>query len=288
MSDVPDWDTFAMDTAFRNSLGATPLAARCEMLADIGYDATYLTLFHERDRADADRVAAVAADHGLDVTAVYDTLDASAPPDDPDTERLLDLADRTDCDLELAVDASDFDASDPAGDDDAVERVERLLDAAGDDVTVSLYPHLGNWLERVGDAVRLCERVDRSTLGVVFPAYHWYAVRGRNRDGPGLRPTLDRAALHLTSVNLCGSRWPPGAGAPTIEPLDAGELDNFAVLGALAAVGYDGPVGIQGYGDGGDAYAKLARSREALAAMRERLVAHPEWADLDRDRAIGP
>jgi sugar phosphate isomerase/epimerase len=277
-----------MDTAFRNSLGAYSLEARCEMLAELGYDATYLTLFHERDRADADRVAAVADDHGLDVTAVYDTLDATAPADDPDAERLLESAARTDCDLELAVEASDVAASDPAGDDDAVDRIEQLLDAAGEGVTVSLYPHLGNWLERVGDAVRLCERVDRPNLGVVFPAYHWYAVRGRNADGPGLQAILDDAAPHLTSVNLCGSRWPPGADAPTIEPLDAGELDNFAVLGALAAVGYEGPVGVQGYGDGGDAYAKLARSREALAAMRERLVAHPEWADLDADRAIGP
>ena len=89
--------------------------------------------------------------------------------------------------------------------------------------------------------------------------------------------------LHL--ANLCGSRrlgtGGAGTGLPaTIEPLDEGELDNFAVLGAPRAVGYAGPIGVQGYSVGGDAYAKLRRSLAALHDMQRRLDAHPDWAHL--------
>lgn len=269
---------FAMDTAFRHSLGTYPLETRCEMLAELGYDATYLTLFGERDWTDARRIADVARDHGLDVTGVYAGLDVAAPPDDPENRRVLDLADSLSGSavrgLEVPLSGGGaVAASDPAADDDAVAWLERLLDA-GDDLLVTLYPHVGNWLERVGDAVRLCERIDDPRLGAAFCGYHWYAVDGEAPD-----ERIEAAAPHLQSANLCGSRRRDGE--TTIEPLDAGELDNFVLLGLLRAAGYDGPVGIQGYSVGGDVYATLRRSLDALEDIERRVEAHPEWATID-------
>lgn len=268
---------FAMDTAFRHALGTYPLEARCEMTAELGYDATYLTLFGERDWDDAGRIADVASAHGLDVAAVYAGLDVSAPPEDPENRRVLDLAASLEgvrgLEVPLSASADGVENSDPAADDDAVAWLERLLDAATDDLAVSLYPHVGNWLERVEDAVRLCERVDDPRLGAVFCGYHWYAVDG---DAPDER--IRAAAPHLQSANLCGSSRRDGE--TTIEPLDVGELDNFLLLGLLRAAGYEGPVGVQGYSVGGDVYANLRRSLTALEDMERRVEEHPSWADV--------
>jgi hypothetical protein len=83
-------------------------------------------------------------------------------------------------------------------------------------------------------------------------------------------------------VNVCGSRRLDSPGGPpaTIEPLDEGELDNFALLGLLRAIDYRGPIVLQGYGVGGDVYAVLRRSLRAYRSMAARLAMHPEWADL--------
>jgi hypothetical protein len=116
---------------------------------------------------------------------------------------------------------------------------------------------------------------------LVFTGYHWYAV-----DGTNLSSQVTAAAPYLVLANLCGSRrFNNGSGLPaTIEPLDEGELDNFAVLGALKDQGYDGPVDIQGYSAGGDAYTKLKRSLVAFRGMDRRLQEHPAWARLRSPR----
>jgi hypothetical protein len=105
--------------------------------------------------------------------------------------------------------------------------------------------------------------------------YHWYAV-----EGSGLGPLLTRAMPYLKQVNLSGSRRSPlGFGqVATIEPLDTGEMDNFAVVALLNRLGYTGMLGYLGWDEGGDAYHKLDRSLRALKDMRTRVERHPGWA----------
>ena len=142
------------------------------------------------------------------------------------------------------------------------------LEAGGIDLAATTYLGPGRPLD--------CE-----TLGITFSGYHWYAV------GEETLTVLEDAAPYLVTANVCGSSRVDGSGpAATIEPLGAGELDNFALLGALAYAGYDGPIGIQGYSVGGDPYARLSRSFEALRSLEARLRAHPEWAAIDADRTI--
>ncbi len=64
----------------------------------------------------------------------------------------------------------------------------------------------------------------------------------------------------------------------TIEPLDSGELDNFAIVALLRRLGYAGMLGYLGWDEGGDAYNKLERSLLALKSMRKRAEEHPHWA----------
>ncbi len=125
--------------------------------------------------------------------------------------------------------------------------------------------------------MRLCRRLNHTQLGILFCGYHWYAVDGTNLTG-----ILEAAAPYLKQANLSGSRRNPhGFGnIATIEPLDEGELDNFALLGQLKKIGFQGMIGFQGWSEGGDAYLKLSRSLRAFRDMERRLKAHPHWAEL--------
>lgn len=273
---------YAMDTSFYTPLGAYDFDARCAMLAELGYDATYLTLWSEPAWRDVPRLAGVKERYGLDVTAVYATLDIAGADDHAGNNRVLRLLQTLDgCrTVELTVVSGDkaMRPSDPAGDAAAARWLRALLAVAERRaITLALYPHITHWLERSEDAVRLCRALDHPLLRAVFCGFHWYAV-----DGTGLPARLREAAPYLHLVNLCGSRRvAPGGGLPaTIEPLDEGELDNFAVLGLLREIGYQGMIGIQGYSVGGDVYAKLRRSLQALRNMERRLDAHPGWARL--------
>lgn len=276
----------AMDTSFYHSLGAYDFDARCEMLVELGYDATYLSAWSEPAWADVSRLATVHDRYGLDVAAVYATLDI-AHAGERENQRIVKLLETmAGCShLELSVRSSDelIAKSDPGGDKAASAWLERMLTIAADrEITISLYPHVNFWMERMADGVRLCRRMDHPRLRLVFPAYHWYVV-----DGTGLSEQLAEATPFLASANLCGSRrFNNGSGLPaTIEPLDEGELDIFAVLGALRATGYDGMIGIQGYSVGGDVYGKLKRSLTAFRDMERRLNEHPRWAELRPPRS---
>ncbi len=275
---------YAMDTGFYNTLGVYPFATRCAMLADLGYDATYLTLWDEPAWADLAELPRVPERYGLDVSAVFAELFIDAPDDDPGNRRVLELV-RTvegtrtiELTLRTLVMDQGFARSDPAGDAAARRVLEPIVRAAEDrGITLALYPHIWWWMERVEDAVRLCRVIDSPALRITFPAFHWYTV-----DGTALGERLAEAAPYLALVNISGSRrYDNGSGNPvTIEPLDGGELDLFALLGAVRDVGYRGPVGIQGYSVGGDVYANLRRSLAALRDIEDRLDRHPDWARL--------
>jgi sugar phosphate isomerase/epimerase len=274
-----------MDTSFHSSLGAYPFATRCEMLAELGYDATYLTLWDEASWADLGQIASVRERHGLDVAAVFADLFIDAPADHPGNARVMDLV-RTvegtrivELTLRTMEIGTPFARSAPDGDGAALRWLEPLVRVAAErGITLALYPHIYWWMERTEDAVRLCRTIDSPALRITFPAFHWYAV-----DGTGLTGRLAEAAPYLALVNVCGSsrRDASGGGMPaTIQPLDEGELDLFALLGAVRATGFRGPVGIQGYSVGGDAYARLRRSLAAFRDIEARLDAHPHWATL--------
>ncbi|MCG3147134.1 MAG: hypothetical protein PCFJNLEI_00571 [Verrucomicrobiae bacterium] len=274
------WRLFAMDTHFKHSLGTYEFDARCEMVKELGYDATYLSLLNEPAWNDLPRLASVKTKHDLDVAGVWLLLDGAGDDNHAGNLRVLRAIETTEgCDhFELSIRTSDttITRSDAAGDAAATRWLERLLTAADKrGATISLYPHINFWLERIEDAVRLCRQFNHPRLRAVFCGFHWYAVDGKN-----LGARLAEAQPFLRSVNLCGTRKLPEAKLPTIEPLDSGELDHFAVLGRLREIGYAGMIGFQGYGMGGDVYTNLQRSIRAFRDLEGRLQRHPNWAKL--------
>ncbi len=271
---------YAMDTSFWQSRPHYPFEVRCEILRDLGYDATYLSLRWEEDWQNLAKLAAVKAEYGLDVAGVYVVLELNQTPEDDNFQSIQKMIRELDgCrNVELAIrDSSGHCASsDTAGDDQASRLLEPLLATAlENDISISLYHHRNYWLERIEDSLRLIGRIGHPNLRAVFSALHWFGV-----DGKQLGQRLEAAAPHLTNVNICGCIKPPkGSTLPVgVTTLDAGDLDLFILLGHLRQLNFAGRVGLQGYSVGGDAYANLRRSIEAYRDMNARLEAHPHWA----------
>ena len=280
------WPAYAMDTGFYSRQGSYDFTARCEITKELGFDATYLTLWSEAAWADVPKLETVREEYDLDVAAIYCQLNLTAATVEQDVERVRDLIATTNAtrSIEIALMSDAFSPSDPAGDEAALALLEPLADAASErDITLLLYPHARYWLERTSDAVRLCRTMDRRNVRAIFPALHWYAVEG----GAGLPEILDEVAPFLGAVNICGSSIRPELvmGA-TFERLGEGELDAFDVLSQVRRVGFEGYIGLQGYSVQGDPYDNFRRSLETLRDIERRIEAHAGWADLDRSKPL--
>ena len=273
---------YAMDTYFRSSICRYPFDVRCEITRELGCEGTCLSLLDDRAWEELPLLPEAASRHGLNVTSVYMTFPLAEDDTDPQANRLLEVArtvQGTDTiEVALKTAGDELTRSDPAGDDLAARWLEKLLKiAAPRGITVALYPHLFFWMERVDDALRLLERLAHPHLRLSFAGFHWYAA-----DRKALPERIEAAAPYLHRVNLNGSR-PAPAGSKTpasIEPLDSGEMDNFALLALLRRAGFTGPIGLQGFSIGGDVYAQLARSVNALRDMQRRLAESPHWTEL--------
>lgn len=271
---------FAMDTCFSNSIvGTYPYEVRCEILSELGYDGIYVSLA-PWELQNASKMAATKEKYGIKVTAAYGGFDIAADEGNPSLEQVASLFDQLPdgCDVELSLSCSDssIGKSSPDGDGKAMGKLEKLLRIAENHKSkVCLYPHIGAWLERVEDGVRLCQKMNNPNLKVVFCGFHWYAA-----DGKGLAERIREASPYLGSVNMCGTRRGGNIGGCTIEPLDCGEMDNFALLGLLNSNGYNGRIGFQGYSVGGDVYEYLRRSIALFRNMEDRLERHPNWGQI--------
>lgn len=62
---------YAMDTCFDTPIGSYALGSQWAILAELGFDGGYLSLWDEASWADLDRVSTVARTHGLAVAGVY-------------------------------------------------------------------------------------------------------------------------------------------------------------------------------------------------------------------------
>jgi sugar phosphate isomerase/epimerase len=154
--------------------------------------------------------------------------------------------------------------SDPAGDERAVQIVQEIAGLDPEtDAEFLLYPHVANWIERLEDAVRLADQIDRPNVGVMFNLCHWLRVCP-DRD---YATRLKRAMPRLMAVSINGAdEWDTEPGwAKYIQPLGRGDFDMAKFLRTLRELGYRGPVGLQCYGIGGDAREHL---KESLAAWR--------------------
>jgi sugar phosphate isomerase/epimerase len=159
--------------------------------------------------------------------------------------------------------------SDPSVDAHAVKVLREMSDLARDSGSqLLLYPHVSCWVERIEDAVRVADKVDRPNVGVMFNLCHWLRV-DQQRD---YKPLLQQAMPRLWAVSINGADEfdaQPG-WAHYLQPLDKGSFDVGALLKTLKELGYKGPIGLQCYGIGGDAREHLARSMATWRKLNEK------------------
>ncbi|MCP4644131.1 MAG: DUF1080 domain-containing protein, partial [bacterium] len=254
---------FAMSTGTVDKKHATP-ALQAAMVKELGYDGTdYLGISKLENLGDY----LTAMDQcGVPVFAIYVEIwiDAGADHWNPALPDALALLKGRGTVVWASVRSKKHASSSPEGDAEGVEALRALADlAAANDLLVSLYPHTSFWIERVEDAVRLAKNIDHPDVGATFNLCHWLMVDGENLDA-----RLELAAPHLSMVTISGADAGGDNWKALIQNLDQGTYDVGLVLKKLDALGYRGPIGLQGYGIGGDVYRNLENSMTAWRALQ--------------------
>ncbi|MFH1371898.1 MAG: family 16 glycoside hydrolase [Planctomycetota bacterium] len=257
---------FAMDTGTIDEAHKTA-KSQAEMLKELGYAGIgYWERNLSQGTKGLEEMLGELDSCGLKVYSVYFTIKLEEPKEKylPLIEDSVKLLAGRGTIVWLAITSDGFQKSSPAGDEQAAAIISEIADVAhGHGTKVALYPHADFWLEKVDDAVRVAEKVNRRNVGVTFNLYHWLKTdRLKN-----MQAAIEKAAPYLFAVTINGT-----TEAGSIETLDTGTFDVYRFLKALKQSGFKGPIGLQGYGIGGDVRENLRRSMEAWRGFSQRLA----------------
>ena len=257
---------FAMD----NGTGEGSPESRAKMLKNLGYAGIG---WHLND--EIPQMLKELDKNGLKMFNIYlgIHIDLEKQKYDPKLKEVVGLLQGRDTMLWLTVNSARYKPSSPDGDTDAVRVIREIADMAHESgLKVALYPHFGSWLERVDHAVRLAKKVNRRNVGVTFNLCHWLKVEG----GKNMEQVLTSAMPYLFVVSINGADSDGKGWDRLIQTLDRGSFDNYKLLKKLKELGFTGPIGLQGYGIGGDVYENLKRSIEAWQKLSTRIAAEQD------------
>jgi sugar phosphate isomerase/epimerase len=247
---------FAMDTGTQDATHSTP-AEQVALVKEVGFAGVGPT-YH--DMADLQQWLASVDRNRLKMFALYLPLRLDDVPASLASVKEAAAALRG-RDTLLWLYVTGKKKTSPESDEEAVtvRALREICDYANDaGLRVALYPHAGFFVQRVEDAVRLAEKVQRKNLGVTFNLCHWLMV-----DGKDLVATLKTAQPYLLSVTINGADVGGTSWKELIQPLDRGTYDVSELLRLLGKIEYTGPIGLQHYGIGGDARENLKHSMQA-------------------------
>lgn len=189
-----------------------------------------------------------ARKRGLQVFVVYVNLDIKNGKLVPDAHvnDVIAAFKGTDTVVWPNITSKQFKSSDPAADDIAVAGLRELAGlCSSNGLRIAIYPHAGMWVHRVEDALRVAKKVDRANVGVTFNLCHALMDGAEDR----IPALLEECGPRLFCVSVSGADSHPAKPAwpRLIQPLGKGSYDVGIVLRKLAAIGYEGPVGLQCY-----------------------------------------
>lgn len=123
-------------------------------------------------------------------------------------------------------------------------------------IRVVLYPHDGNAVATMPQAIDLVEKVNHSNLGIMFNLCHFL----KNEKAEDLEKVLTRAAPYILSVSTNGADEDGKNWDTLIQTLDKGTFPQKRLLGALKNLNFKGPVGLQCFAVKGDKKSNLMQS----------------------------
>ncbi len=252
---------FAMDTCTKVHYPASDVLspdAQLDLLKELGYAGIAWTAGNPGETR---AVAEGCKKRGLKLFAHYlgatlhrDKLEMPAPWRDE-----IDALAGSGALVWIHIGSPDYGKSSPDGDAIAVAGLREVAAyAAARKLRVALYPHVGDWTERIQDCIRVAAKAGRRNLGVTFNLCHCLQLG----DEANVSELLGQAMPHLFMVTINGAD--AGAGGRgwdrLIQTLDRGTYDVGIVLRRLQDLHYAGPIGLQGYGIPGDTRENLERS----------------------------
>jgi sugar phosphate isomerase/epimerase len=251
---------YAMDTAFQRP--GLSNDQQLDLVRALGFAGI---AWHEESPDEAMAVAQQCEKRGLKMLAIYCAAQVTAAGDitwSPTLPKLIEALNGHGTVLWLHIGGPGPALSDQLSEKPVVQKLRVLADqAAASGLKVAIYPHLGEWTARFGNATKLADLVDRPNFGVSFNLCHCLAT-GDERNIPQLL-TAAKRRLIIVQINGADSGVSGGQWNRLIQTLDKGTFDVAALLQKLKELGFAGPIGFQGYGIAGDARSILAPTMTA-------------------------
>lgn len=237
-------------------------AQRVEMLSKLGFK-KYAYDWRAEHLPTFDEEVALLKKAGIELTAVWFPANLG-----PDATKLLDVIGKHKVKLQLWVTMGE-----PAGKDQAekvaaaAKVIRPIAEEAGKlGCSVALYNH-GGWFGEPENQLAVVEALGLKNVGIVYNQHHGHDHVGRFAE------ILKKTGPHLMALNLNGMTKDGEKRGKKILPLGQGELD-LALLKAVAASGYKGPVGILGHTQD-DAEERLRDNLDGLDWLLPQLAGKP-------------
>ncbi len=253
---------FAFDNAATDEKHKTP-RQQVAMLKKLGYDG-----ISSRGGEHLTEMAKELDKNGLRLFTVYlgINIDPDQQPYGEELANAIDVLKGRNAMLWLFFTSKKYKPSDPAGDERALKILRRIAEKAErNKVRIAIYPHHRFWIESTKDALRVVKKLNRKEVGVTFNLCHFLRVN----DEKNIDSVIENAMPHLFVVSINGADSGGKDWKTLIQTLGRGTFDMRKFLKTLYGAGYNGPIGFQGYGIGGDAYDNLERTMEAWRELNE-------------------
>ena len=251
---------YAMDTAFQRP--GLSEDQQLDLVRELGFAGI---AWHETLPDEAQDVAQKCEKRGLKMLAIYcpaQVTEAGAITWSPTLPKLMEALKGHETIIWLHIGGRGPALDDHLSGKPIVQKLRGLADqAAVCGLKIAIYPHLGEWTARFGDATKLADLVDRPNFGVSFNLCHCLAT-GDERNIPQLL-TAAKKRLIIVQINGADSGVSGGQWNRLIQTLGKGTFDVGAVLRKLKELGFDGPIGFQGYAISGDARSILTPTMNA-------------------------
>lgn len=134
-------------------------------------------------------------------------------------------------------------------------------------IRVVLYPHFGNAVATMLQAIEVIEKVNHPNLGVMFNLCHFL----KSEKVEDLENVLLKAKPHLFAVSINGADEKGQNWDTLIQSLDKGNFPQRRLLGVLKKMHFKGPVCLQCFAVKGDKKNNLKKSIDAWEKLLKEL-----------------